>query len=80
MEASFFYTNVEDRPYCYDLMYRFVSQDFKDKGFNIKLRLKEQGKLPAIAIGLQDFAGTGIYSSEYIVGSYGINKTDFHLD
>ena len=41
--------------------------------------MKEQGKLPAIAVGLQDFAGTGIYSSEYIVGSYGINSTDFHF-
>jgi len=78
-EASFFYTNVQDRPYCYEI-YDFVcQQDFKDKGFNVKLRLKEQGKLPAIAIGLNDFAGTGIYSSEYIVGSYGINRTDFHF-
>ena len=79
LEASFFYTNVEDRPYCYDFTSEICFQDFKDKGFNVKLRLKEQGKLPAIAVGLQDFAGTGIYSSEYIVGSYGINKTDFHF-
>ena len=79
LEASFFYTNVEDRPYCYDFTSKTCKQDFKDKGFNIKARLKEQGKLPAIAIGLNDFAGTGIYSSEYIVGSYGINKTDFHF-
>ena len=79
MEASFFYTNVEDRPYCYDFTTPFCNQDFKDKGFNVKVRLKEEGKLPAIAIGLSDFAGTGIYSSEYIVGSYGINKTDFHF-
>tara|TARA_S200000501_G_scaffold38392_1_gene31527 strand:- start:2212 stop:4185 length:1974 start_codon:yes stop_codon:yes gene_type:complete len=78
-EASFFYTNVQDRLYCYDLTSPFCLQDFKDKGFNVKVRLKEQGKLPAIAIGLNDFAGTGIYSSEYIVGSYGINRTDFHF-
>ena len=73
-EASFFYTNVQDRPYCYETYDIVCQQDFKDKGFNVKLRLKEQGKLPAIAIGLNDFAGTGIYSSEYIVGSYGINS------
>ena len=79
MEASFFYTNVDGRPYCYEEFDVVCQQDFKDKGFNIKLRLKEQGKLPAIAVGLQDFAGTGIYSSEYIVGSYGINSTDFHF-
>ena len=78
-EASFFYTNVQDRPYCYDFTSETCLQDFKDKGFNLKLRLKEQGKLPAIAIGLNDFAGTGLYSSEYIVGSYGINRTDFHF-
>ena len=35
--------------------------------------------LPAIAIGINDIAGTGYYSSEYIVSSYGINKTDFHF-
>ena len=79
MEASFFYTNVDGRPYCYEEFDVVCQQDFKDKGFNIKLRLKEQGKFPAIAVGLQDFAGTGIYSSEYIVGSYGINRTDFHF-
>ena len=79
LEASFFYTSVQDRPYCYDFTSPFCKQDFKDKGFNVKVRLKEEGKFPAIAIGLNDFAGTGIYSSEYIVGSYGINKTDFHF-
>lgn len=79
LEASFFYTNVTDRPYCYEPGDVVCQQDFKDKGFNIKVRLKEQGVFPAVAIGLNDFAGTGIYSSEYIVGSYGINRTDFHF-
>ena len=78
-EASFFYTNVEDRPYCYDFTSDVCLQDFKDKGFNVKARIKEQGRFPAVAVGLNDFAGTGIYSSEYIVGSYGINRTDFHF-
>ena len=78
-EASFFYTNVQGRPYCYADFDEVCEQDFKDKGFNVKFRLKEEGILPAIAVGLNDFAGTGIYSSEYIVGSYGINKTDFHF-
>jgi len=79
LEASFFYTNIEDRPYCYDFTSEFCLQDFKDKGFNVKFRLKEQGVFPAVAIGFNDFAGTGLYSSEYIVGSYGINRTDFHF-
>ena len=74
MEASFFYTNIQDKPYP-----NFPDQDYKDKGFNFKLRLKEEGYWPALAIGINDIAGTGFYSSEYIVGSYGINRTDFHF-
>tara|TARA_B100000963_G_scaffold356638_1_gene377109 strand:- start:616 stop:2568 length:1953 start_codon:yes stop_codon:yes gene_type:complete len=79
LEASFFYTNIQNKPYC---IYEFdpvCDQDYKDKGFNFKLRLKEEGSWPAIAVGINDIAGTGFYSSEYIVGSYGLNKTDFHF-
>ena len=79
LEASFFYTNIQDKPYCIYEFDEVCNQDYKDKGFNFKLRLKEEGILPAIAIGINDIAGTGFYSSEYIVGSYGINKTDFHF-
>ena len=73
-EASFFYTNLQGKPYP-----GFEYQDYKDKGFNIKLRIKEEGIFPAIAIGINDIAGTGLYSSEYLVASYGINNFDFHL-
>tara|TARA_E500000331_G_scaffold320470_1_gene333987 strand:- start:2098 stop:4053 length:1956 start_codon:yes stop_codon:yes gene_type:complete len=73
-EASFFYTNIQGKPYP-----GFEYQDYKDKGFNVKLRIKEEGVLPAVAIGLNDFAGTGYYSSEYLVASYGINKLDLHF-
>lgn len=79
LEASFFYTNIQDKPYCNFDFDPVCNQDYKDKGFNFKLRLKEEGVFPAIAIGINDIAGTGYYSSEYIVGSYGINKTDFHF-
>jgi hypothetical protein len=80
MEASFFYMNSEKKTLCRSNEFgdRFC-QGYKDKGFNFKIRLKEEGLLPAIAIGINDIAGTGYYSSEYIVGSYGINKTDFHF-
>ena len=78
LEASFFYTNVQGKPYC-DVDYDPVcNQDYKDKGFNFKLRLKEEGIWPAIAVGINDIAGTGLYSSEYIVASYGIKNIDFH--
>ena len=79
LEASFFYTNIQDKPYCLSEFDPVCDQDYKDKGFNFKLRLKEEGILPAIALGINDIAGTGFYSSEYIVASYGLNKTDFHF-
>ena len=74
LEASFFYTSIKGRPYGSGF-----NQDYKDKGFNAKFRLKEEGRFPAIALGFNDLAGTGIYSSEYIVGSYGIDNLDLHL-
>ena len=74
LEASFFYMNIKDAPWAGS-----QSSDYKDKGFNIKLRLKEEGYLPAIAIGINDLAGTGYYGSEYLVASYGINSLDMHF-
>ena len=79
LEASFFYTNIQNRPYCLVTYDPVCSQGYKDKGFNFKLRIKEEGVLPAIAIGINDIAGTGFYSSEYIVASYGINNLDMHF-
>ena len=74
LEASFFYTSIQNFPYP-----GFEYQSYKDKGFNLKVRVKEEGVFPAIAIGINDIAGTGYYGSEYIVGSYGINKLDMHF-
>ena len=42
LEASFFYTNIQGLPYP-----GYEYQDYKDKGFNVKIRLKEEGILPA---------------------------------
>lgn len=79
MEASLFYTSLQNRRYCFVPDDPVCSQDAKDKGFNLKLKIKEEGIFPAIAIGFNDFAGTGFYSSEYIVSSYGINNLDIHF-
>ena len=79
MEASFFYTNIQGRSYCSDPADSVCSQDYKDKGFNLKVRIKDEGVWPAIALGVYDIAGTGLYSSEYAVASYGTNNTDFHF-
>ena len=75
LEASFFYTNIQGKPYP-----GYEYQDYKDKGFNFKIRLlKEEGILPAVALGINDIGGTGLYGSEYIVASYGINNLDMHF-
>lgn len=74
LEASFFYTNIQGLPYP-----GYEYQDYKDKGFNAKVRIKEQGIFPALAVGVNDLAGTGFYSSEFIVGSYELNEVDFHF-
>ena len=79
LEASFFYTNINDKPYCEVDWDPVCKQSYKDKGFNFKARVKQEGKFPAIAVGIYDMAGTGLYSSEYIVSSYGINNFDFHF-
>ena len=79
MEASFFYTNIQGKSYCAQSFDIVCQQDYKDKGFNFKIRVKEEGFWPAIAVGINDIAGTGYYSSEYLVASYGYNRTDFHF-
>ena len=78
LEASFFYTSIQNKPYCSGVE-SYCKQDYKDKGFNIKLRIKEEDFFPAIAIGINDLAGTGLYNSEYIVASYGLNNFDIHF-
>lgn len=41
-----------------------------DRSMDLRVQvLDEQGWRPAVAIGLQDFMGTGVYSSEYIVAT-----------
>ena len=73
-EASIFYSSIDGKKYP-----NYEWQDYVDKGFNAKFRIKQEGLFPAIAIGFNDIAGTGIYSSEYIVGSYGVENLDLHL-
>lgn len=51
-----------------------------DRSFAVKVRLwDEDGLLPALAIGVNDLVGTGIYSGEYIVASKQVGSFDFSL-
>lgn len=66
LEATFRYTSVEDRAYSLNSQ----NQSFKDRGVDLKLRLKkETERSPEIAIGIRDLGGTQLFASEYIVAS-----------
>lgn len=44
------------------------NQSFKDKGFDVKVRLLEESSaFPQVAVGLRDIGGTGLFSGEYLV-------------
>lgn len=49
-----------------------------DRSFDAKMRLFKEGPYwPQIAVGFQDLAGTGIFSSEYVVASRRVYDFDF---
>ncbi|MGQ0453179.1 YjbH domain-containing protein, partial [Bacillus sp. SS-TM] len=48
----------------------FFAPVYKDKSFDFKLRLWEEGYwLPQVAFGKRDIAGTGLFDGEYLVAS-----------
>ena len=63
LSGSFRYTSVED-------LNLDARGDYFDRSFDLRFRLLEERRyLPEVTVGLQDFAGTGVYSSEYVVAS-----------
>lgn len=69
LETTGFYVQAPNRLYS---PYPGFSGDtyYTDKGFDVKVRLwQESNYIPEIAVGLSDFAGTGLFSSEYIVAN-----------
>ena len=78
-EGGFRYISIQNRYYSND--YEFSgTQSYKDKNFEFKARLlKETNYLPQIAIGFRDFAGTGLFSSEYLTSSKRFGNLDFTL-
>ncbi len=78
-EASYQYTDVNNA--LYSLTPSFSGdQTYKDKSFDAKfLLLKETNYLPALAVGVRDMAGTGVFSSEYVVASKRYNNIDLTL-
>ena len=77
-EATYRYAEIKNQkygPFGYS-----GNQSLKDKGFDVKIRLKEESfYLPAIAVGLRDIAGSGEFGSEYLVASKRYNNLDVTL-
>jgi hypothetical protein len=80
MEVSYQYTDINNALYSPFSSFS-GSQSLKDKSFDAKFRiLKESDYLPQIAFGFRDLAGTGLFSSEYIVASKFLSQDiDFTL-
>ena len=69
IEASYFYYRPDD------LFWGSAKGLYLDKGFNVKFSYKPKSIiLPRIAIGLDDFAGTGIFTKEYINATYNLRN------
>jgi len=78
-EISYQYTDINNALYSDSPLFS-GDQTFKDKSFDAKFRLlKERGYFPSIAVGARDLAGTGVFSSEYIVVSKMLNNIDISL-
>src|SRR3954470_5519922 len=62
LEANFRYSGLQHFDPDYKVYY--------DRAFGVKLRLWNEGDwLPALAVGLDDIIGTGVYNGEYLVAS-----------
>ncbi|MDC1401434.1 YjbH domain-containing protein [Gammaproteobacteria bacterium] len=75
LEVSYQYADINNR--LYSTVDEFSgSQSLKDKSFDTKIRLiKESQSLPQIAVGFRDIAGTGLFSSEFLVASKNLSKS-----
>lgn len=78
LEAGFRYTAVSNR--LYGPAELSGSQPYKDKSFDIKLRLLEEKAFwPQLAVGVIDLGGTGLFSSEYVVANKRFGNLDASL-
>jgi hypothetical protein len=75
VEATFRYTGIPG-----ETVRRFGSYATWDRNYELKLKLlSETSYIPEVAVGIRDLLGTGVYSSEYLVGSKRFNDFDFTL-
>ena len=56
----------------------FTGKDNVDKGVDLRFRLLEETEaLPAVALGLRDLAGTGLFNGEFLVATKRLGDFDF---
>ncbi|OOQ71012.1 YjbH domain-containing protein [Vibrio parahaemolyticus] len=68
LETTIRYTRVHDLPYSSS--FPDVDNEYTDKGIDFKFRLWEESEyMPEIALGIRDFAGTGLFDAEYIAAT-----------
>ena len=76
MEASYFYYRPSDLKWNANN----VRGHYLDKGFNLKFIYRSRNKnMPNLAVGLDDFAGTGYFTREYVVATNQFNDTKYSI-
>lgn len=79
LEATFRYSRIVNRLYSPNPAFS-GTQSYKDRGFDLKLRLFEESSAwPQLAVGLRDLGGTGIYGGEYLVANRRLYDLDFSI-
>ncbi|MEA1063204.1 YjbH domain-containing protein [Erwinia sp. HR93] len=79
LETTLRYTDVRTRNYSSVEAFS-GDQTYKDKSFDLKLRLLQEGYwTPQVALGLRDLGGTGLFDSEYLTASKAWGPFDFTL-
>jgi hypothetical protein len=77
LQGGFRYVDVSNR--LFDPTPNGIAggQSLKDKGIDVKFGvLDETAKRPALAVGIQDVGGTGLFAGEYVVASKRLGEFD----
>jgi hypothetical protein len=78
LETQLRYVDIRNRQYGPEDF--SGDQSYKDRGVDFKLRIAEEGELqPAMAVGIIDVGGSGVFASEYWVASKRFWDWDFTL-
>ncbi|MEH6831121.1 MAG: YjbH domain-containing protein [Sulfitobacter sp.] len=63
IQASFRYVGIQDANFG-------GFETYRDRSFDVRFLLNRESRyLPAVSVGLQDFAGTGIYAGEFVAAT-----------